>query len=319
VLLVFLVTFRVGLNVVDSNVIDVGYAGVIGADRIADGDELYGQGFSDDVERGDTYGPVNYLLYVPFEQTLRWSGAWDDLPAAHGAAIAFDLLAIGGLLLLGRSLRPGAAGKRLGLALAYAWAAFPYTAFVLETNANDTLVALACIGALLGLCWRSGATSGLAVGLGAASKFAPLALVPLFARRSPVVFVLALVLTLPFVPDGGLREIYDRTIGYQAGRPSPFSIWGQRESLEWVQTVVKLATAGLALVVAFFPRRLSERGTAALGAAVLIAVQLTATHWFYLYIVWFLPFALVAMFGAYRERSPAPSVEESRARTAVAA
>jgi hypothetical protein len=106
VLLVFLVAFRIGLNVVDSNVIDVGYAGVIGADRIVDGEELYGKGFSDDVEKGDTYGPVNYLLYVPFEQTLPWSGAWDDLPAAHGAAIAFDLAAIGGLLLLGRSLRP---------------------------------------------------------------------------------------------------------------------------------------------------------------------------------------------------------------------
>jgi hypothetical protein len=176
----------------------------------------------------------------------------------------------------------------------------------------------------LGLCWRSSATSGLAVGLGAASKFAPLALAPLFARRSPLVFALALVLTLvivtlPFVPDGGLRELYDRTIGYQAGRPSPFSIWGQLESLEWLQTVVKVAAGGLALVVAFFPRRLSERGTAALGAAVLIAVQLTATHWFYLYIVWFLPFVLVTMFGAYRERSPAASVEEARTRTAVAA
>ena len=45
------------------------------------------------------------------------------------------------------------------------------------------LVALACIGALLGLCWRSSATTGLVVGLGAASKFAPLALAPLFARR----------------------------------------------------------------------------------------------------------------------------------------
>ena len=48
--------------------IDVGYAGVIGADRIADGDGLYGDGFSQDVPTGDTYGPVNYLLYVPFEQ-----------------------------------------------------------------------------------------------------------------------------------------------------------------------------------------------------------------------------------------------------------
>ncbi len=323
VLLVFLVALRVGLNVVDSNVIDVGYAGVIGADRIVDGDELYGQGFSDDVEKGDTYGPINYLLYVPFEQTLRWSGAWDDLPAAHGAAIAFDLLAIGGLLLLGRSLRPGAAGRRLGLALAYAWAAFPYTAFALETNANDTLVGLACIGALLGFCWRSGATAGLAVGLGAASKFAPLALAPLFARRSPAVFGLALALTLvlvtlPFVPDGGLREIYDRTVGYQAGRPSPFSLWGQIDSLGWLQTVVKVAAVALALLVAFLPRRIGERQAAALGAAVLIAVQLAATHWFYLYIVWFLPFVLVAAFGAYSERPSHPPPAEPGQRAVVA-
>ena len=35
--LLFLVGFRIGLNVADSNVIDVGYAGVIGADRMADG------------------------------------------------------------------------------------------------------------------------------------------------------------------------------------------------------------------------------------------------------------------------------------------
>ena len=177
--------------------IDVGYAGVIGADRIVDGDRLYGEGFSEDVEKGDTYGPVNYLLYVPFEQALRWSGAWDDLPAAHGAAIAFDLLTLRGLLLLGRALRPGREGTALGVALAYAWVAYPYTAFALETNSNDTLVALACIGALLGFAWRSAALSGIATGLGAASKFAPLALAPLFARRSPLVFAAALSLTRP--------------------------------------------------------------------------------------------------------------------------
>ena len=308
VLLVFLVTFRVGLNVVDSNVIDVGYAGVIGADRIADGDDLYGQGFSKDVDKGDTYGPVNYLLYVPFEQTLPWSGVWDDLPAAHGAAIAFDLLAIGGLLALGRTLRPGREGKMLGIALAYAWAAYPYTAFALEANANDTLVALACIGALLGFAWRSGALSGVGVGLGAAAKFAPLALGPLFARRSPFVFGLALGLTVLaavalFVPDGGLREMYDRTVGYQAGRGSPFSVWGQAESLGWLHTAAKAAAALLALLVAFVPRKADELQVAALGAAVLIALQLTAVHWFYLYIVWFLPFVLVVVFGGYRERS----------------
>ncbi len=95
---------------VDSNVIDVGYSGVIGADRIVDGDELYGERFAADNEHGDTYGPVNYLFYVPFEQALRWSGTWDDLPAAHGAAMASDLLVVLGLLLLGRRLRPGRGG-----------------------------------------------------------------------------------------------------------------------------------------------------------------------------------------------------------------
>jgi hypothetical protein len=41
---------------------------------------------------------------------------------------------------------------------------------------------------------------------------------------------------------------------------------------------------------------------AALGAAVLIALQLGVTHWFYLYIVWFFPLVMVAVLGFYPER-----------------
>ena len=316
--LLFLTAFRIGLNVADSNVIDVGYAGVVGADRIVDGGSLYGDGFSEDVERGDTYGPVTYLLYVPFEQAIPWSGRWDDLPAAHGAAIAFDLLVLGGLLLLGRRLRPGQDGVALGVALAYAWAAYPYTTFVLESNSNDSLVALGCVGALLAASlardYAAGLATGVAVALGAATKFVTLALAPLFARRAPLVFAAALLLTLlatvaPFVPDGQLRELYDRTIGYQASRPSPFSIWGQVDTLDWLQTVSKVAAAGLALVVAFVPRRPDLRQMAALGAAVLIAIQLVATHWFYLYIVWFVPFVFVALFAAHGRPPREPPAE----------
>jgi hypothetical protein len=328
--LVFLLSFRIGLNVVDSNVIDVGYAGVIGADRVVDGDELYGQGFSRDVERGDTYGPLSYLTYIPFEQALPWSGRWDDLPAAHGAAIAFDLLVVGGLLLLGLRLRPGREGRLLGLALAYAWAAFPYTAFALETNSNDSLVALACVLAMLALTIPparsrlAAAARGIAVGLGTAAKFVPLALAPLFAvhpargRSRPLVFALGLLAVLvlsviPFIPDGGVRELYDRTLGYQVSRPSPFSIWGQA-SMGWLHTLVKLAAAGLALALAFKPGERGPRQTAALGAAVLIALQMAATHWFYLYIVWFLPFVLVVCLGGYRTQgrddAAAPPAQE---------
>src|SRR5438445_6507989 len=88
---VFLVGFRIALNVTDSNVIDVGYAGAIGAQRIVDGKPLYG-GYPRDNEHGDTYGPVNYAAYVPAEVALGFKNKWDDLPAAHAAAIAFDLL-----------------------------------------------------------------------------------------------------------------------------------------------------------------------------------------------------------------------------------
>ena len=65
----FLMGFRVGLNVADSGAIDVGYASVVGADRIAHGEAIY-DNFPEDVSQGDTYGPVNYYAYVPFERDL---------------------------------------------------------------------------------------------------------------------------------------------------------------------------------------------------------------------------------------------------------
>src|SRR3954452_11581659 len=175
---VFLLGFRIGLNVTNSNVIDVGYSGVIGADRLAHGHALYGT-FPKDDPHGDTYGPATYAAYVPFELALPWHGRWDDLPAAHGAAILFDLLACGGLFLLGRRVR----GPTVGLALAYAWAAFPFTLFALNTNANDALVAALLIGVLLVLARP--VARGVMVALAAAAKFAPLALAPLFATAPP--------------------------------------------------------------------------------------------------------------------------------------
>jgi len=109
---------------------------------------------------------------------------------------------------------------------------------------------------------------------------------------------------LPFIPDGGFAELYRRTIQYQARRESPFSIWGQTD-LGPLRTVVQIAAVGLALLVAFVPRRAGIRQVAALGAAVLIALQLPVDHWFYLYVVWFVPFVLVASFGAVSQPAPA--------------
>ena len=67
---IFLVGFRVGLNVTNSNVIDVGYAGVIGADKLMHDQKLYGS-WPTDNPQGDTYGPVTYYAYVPVPADLR--------------------------------------------------------------------------------------------------------------------------------------------------------------------------------------------------------------------------------------------------------
>ena len=57
---------------------------------------------------GDTYGPANYVAYVPFELVLPWSGEWDALPSAHAASLFFDMATVFGLFILG--LRAGGRG-----------------------------------------------------------------------------------------------------------------------------------------------------------------------------------------------------------------
>ena len=304
---VFLLGFRIALNVTDSNVIDVGYAGVIGAHKLVDGQKLY-EGWPADNRYGDTYGPVTYFAYVPAYAVFGWSGTWDDLPAAHAAAILFDLLALIGLFLLGRRVR----GPTLGLVLAYAWAAFPFTLFVLCSNSNDALVSALIVGALLLV--TSAPARGVLGALAGLTKFAPLALGPLLLRgvgaswpraRSAIAYVGAYAITggvvmLPVLLDANTAAFWHDTIAYQARRSAPFSIWGLWGGLSFEQHMVQGAAAALACAVAFVPRgRRTLIEVAALGAAVLIAVQLGLTYWFYLYIVWFFPLVALAAFGAY--------------------
>jgi hypothetical protein len=299
----FLAAFHVALNVTNGNVIDVGYGSVIGAAHMSSGAPLYGA-FPPDNPHGDTYGPALYAAYVPFEALFPWSGTWDDLPAAHAAAVTFDLGCALLLFLLGRRLRDDA----LGALLAYLWLAFPFTLMVANSGSNDALVPLLLIAALLAAA-RPVARGALAA-LAGLSKLAPLALAPLFVTQRPrparaaIGFVVVAALAIaPFDP----QTLYDRTIGFQATRDSPFSIWHDLPTA--FQTTAQVAAALFALAVAFVPRGKDVRSLAALGAAVLIATQLAVEHWFYLYLVWFAPLAWVALLtpGAGPARSSPPA------------
>jgi hypothetical protein len=120
---------------------------------------------------------------------------------------------------------------------------------------------------------------------------------------------------VPWIPDGGLRELYDRTLGYQAGRDSPFSIWGQYPGLRPLQIAVVVVVLLAAVLVLRWPRRLDLLAFTALSGALIVGLELTLTHWFYLYLPWFLPFALLAMVPEWSTPAPreAPPVAEPEA------
>ena len=337
----FLVGFRVGLNVDNGrSVIDVGYAGVIGADRILDGEVPYGtMPVTDDLKpcgransdgeireriqangrcesanpSGDTYGPVAYLAYVPAVLVFAWTGRWDELPAAHATSIAFDLLALGGLALVGARF----GGARLAALLAFGWAAFPFTTYALLSNTNDAIAPALLVW---GFCLASSpAARGAATALASWTKFASLIVVPLWLtypsglRRAPslkfaaafvgaTALAFSILLLEPSLREA-LRTFWDRTVAFQFDRDSPFSIWdwGQYHArgipdLASAQTVVQVCTIVLAGVAAVVPRSKGPLELAALTASLLLAFELSLTHWFYLYLPWVLPFVLLALF-----------------------
>jgi hypothetical protein len=261
---VFLGGFRIGLNLSDSNVIDVGYSGVIGAQRIASGDTPWGH-FPVEVGKpcsgpvngtypyriqangrceaadvhGDTYGPVAYEAYLPGYASIGWKGKGDSLDAARFTSILFDVLAMLGLALVGRRF----GGFRLAATLAFAWAAYPFTQYVSSSNTNDAIQPVMLIFGF----WLASSppARGIFSALAGWTKFGALLLVPLWATYPDVrrwrpllayaagfaVATLAVfsILLLDPNPVHAARVFWDRTIPEQIGRDSPFSLWDWRQ------------------------------------------------------------------------------------------
>jgi hypothetical protein len=338
---IFLTGFRVGLNVERSNVIDVGYSGVIGAERIVNGEAPWGNfpveqlpsgkylkacgtadasgEIRDRVQtngrcesanpQGDTYGPVAYEAYIPGYLVLGWSGKWDTLPASHFTAIAFDLLTILGLWFVG--LRFG--GRRLGAVLAFAWAAYPFTQYVSNSNTNDAIMPCLLVWAF----WlvSSPVSRGVLAAASGWTKFASLIVAPLwltyptgrlnvrcaagFAAGTLAVFS---ILLLEPHPAHELVVFFHRTFGYQVNRQAPWSLWDWVQyharglpDLHILQRILQVALVAGALVVAVVPRRKSPLQLVAFTAVLLAGFELVQTYWLYTYIPWFFPFAAIAL------------------------
>ena len=348
---VFLAGFRIGLNHEDSNVIDVGYAGVIGAQRIAAGQAPYGHfpveeslkacgpadaegeireriqtnGRCESANpQGDTYGPVAYESYLPGYLIRGWSGKWDKLPAAHFTSVAFDIACLVGLALVG--LRFG--GPWLAGALAFAWAAYPFTQYVSSSNTNDALPPAFLVWGLLVV--TSPWARGIFVALSGWTKFATLVVAPMWLTYPEVSwrprrfvayaagFVGATVaafsiLLLEPSPIHAAHVFYDRTLRSQIDRQSPFSLWDWRQyharglpDLHVVQRILEGLLVVASVAFAFVPRRKSVLQLAALTGVLIVGFELVLTHWFYLYIPWFFPFVAFAFLAPGDRRDPQP-------------
>ena len=347
---VFLAGFRVGLNVRASNVIDVGYSGVIGANRIMSGQAPWGNFPVEDSQPacgpadssgeirdrvqtngvcetanplGDTYGPVAYLAYIPGYLIFGWSHKWDTLPAVHFTSILFDLLALFGLAFVGRRL----GGPRTGAAAAFAWAAWPFTQYASSSNTNDAIAPALLVWGFAAL--TSDTARGAFVALAGWAKFSSLIVLPLWtgypeARRprsiartlAGFLVATAVLFFMIFFAPSPLHEahvFFDRTVKWQIGRPSPFSIWdwGQYHakgipSLRILQHVCQGVLIAGAIVLAWFPRRRSPLRMAALTAALLVGFEFVLTHWYYPYLPWFFPFVVLALVAPVPGDEPAP-------------
>ncbi len=350
---VFLGGFRIGLNVQASNVIDVGYSGVIGAERIVNGQAPWGNfpiegslkacgpadASGETRERiqtngrcesanpqGDTYGPVAYESYIPGYLIFGWSGKWDSLPAAHFTSIAFDILCMLGLWLVGRRF----GGAQLAAMLTFAWAAYPFTQYASNSNTNDAL--LPCF--LIWGFWlvSSPFSRGALCALSGLTKFASLIVAPLwltypgrrpswrflggFAAAALAAFSVVLLEPSPFHE---LRVFWHRTIRWQISRDAPWSLWDWGQyyarglpNLRVVQHILQGLLVVGAIVVAFVPRRKSPLQLAAFTAALLAGFELCLTYWLYTYIPWFFGFAAIAMLAplAVVVRAPVPDEAE---------
>jgi glycerol-3-phosphate acyltransferase PlsY len=100
-----------------------------------------------------------------------------------------------------------------------------------------------------------------------------------------------------------MQIFYEKTLAFQSGRETPWTIFAQVPELKVLQQVLTAAVILLAFVVPVVLKKRTIRRLAALSAALVIAFELTVNYWFYPYVTWFEPFVFVALLLANNEKT----------------
>lgn len=292
--------------------VDVVYAVMEGATKLLGGVLPYGH-MPGDIIHGDTYPLLSYVLYVPLAWLSPVSSTWDSVDVALGITVAAALAIAWALFRAARAAgspgsgalesRSGALEREAaGLRAALIWLAFPPVLVIASSGTSDVVLAAMLVFAVL-LWRRPGASTGI---LAAAAwfKLAPLALLPIRLaplRGRPLVRALGAIalVTLPMValllalggPGGATAMLH--AISYQFSRGSPQSVWSALGivGLQPIGEAGALALIGAAVIRLRHEPELAEdpKRMAALSGAVLLALQLAANYWAFLYLVWVVP------------------------------
>jgi hypothetical protein len=304
------------IGVSSPDAVDVTYAVMEGATNLIHGVLPYGH-MPPGIVHGDTYPILSYALYAPLALVAPVRSLWYPVDLALALAV---LAAFGAAW---AALRCRAAEtEEVGLRAALAVLSFPAFMISTSTGTTDVLMAGMLVAALV--LWRRPGTGAGMLALAGWFKLAPFALVPVFlaplrGRRLmralaaiALVSLSAIVLVVGIGGTGGLAAMA-RAVAYQFTRGSLQSIWSAL-GIEPVQPLAQASVLGLIAVACVTLRReprLARDRTriAALAAAILIGLQLVADYWAFLYVVWFVPFVCVALFGSELApaRAPAPA------------
>jgi len=299
---------------------------------------------------GDSYGPVLYLIQIPFVAAipptysrdgetfpLRPNAFDEGVPyenmhftAAKVSAMLFDALALLGLILIGWRM----GNVSVGLAAAVVYAFSPYVIGMGTGGLSWISHVFPTAVTIFALFWiRRPIVSGLLLAAGAWSLYYPAFLLPLWMGfhwgrwRQMAWFVgtvgffsLLMVGLLIWPMDAGaerlgaipkIRLFLNSSVSYQSW-PSRFGFWAQYPALQFLEPAVRMAYVGFCLAVFVLPRRKRVCDLVALSAAVIIGTQLWRPHAGGLYITWYMPFLILAYFsGSELEALANDSLEDS--------
>jgi hypothetical protein len=307
-----LVFVMVGLS--SPGALDVVYAVMEGATKILHGVLPYGR-LGGDVIHGDTYPLLSYVVYVPLAGLTPVNSTWDSADLGLAAAVVAAMATAWGLFRMGSGRRwPGGSNRspearERGLVAALAWLSYPPLLITVSSGTTDVALAAMLLAALA--LWRRPA---LATGLLAAGgwlKLAPLVLLPirlssLTVRQLGAAALAILAVSTPLLilllvlggTDGPGVMIH--ALSFQFSRGSPQSLWAAL-GIAGLQPLGQAAVLGVLAGAAVRLRRdrsLAEdhARVAALSAAVLIGLQLSADYWAFLYVIWVVPLLCVSLY-----------------------